>query len=317
MDSCNIGFTAEEAAENDETVFLYFKNARSGITMTRDGKVVEAKSKAKTLKDVFTQVFLEELAPLGFIKVKSRYPYLARLVGEDIIQIIALHEEKVYRRFYISTQIITIYDSDLGFNISTKLNSNNFLTLDALYKCENPYSFDDEFFSRLRDDFEFNESDVASMKSTMEKAFKDFKLVTMPIFNLTRNLYDYISYLNYFWGGHSQLPNPDELLNGTGYTGAFFFYMLSEPITYVEHTKDYIMDYYNEKSRHTDDEQELKKIKERIKKEKLNYEIAKKQVTEIINNKEYYDSIKLKLTEIKNKNYDVLRKYGFNVHINY
>ena len=77
------------------------------------------------------------------------------------------------------------------------------------------------------------------------------------------------------------------------------------------------MDYYNEKSRHTDDEQELKKIKERIKKEKLNYEIAKKQVTEIINNKEYYDSIKLKLTEIKNKNYDVLRKYGFNVQINY
>lgn len=93
--------------------------------------------------------------------------------------------------------------------------------------------------------------------------------------------------------------------------------MLSEPITYVEHTKDYIMDYYNEKSRHTDDEQELKKIKERIKKEKSNYEIAKKQVTEIINNKEYYDRIKLKLTEIKNKNYDVLRKYGFNVQINY
>ena len=317
MDSCNIGFTAEEAAENDDTVFLYFKNARSGITMTRDGKVVEAKSKAKTLKDVFTQVFLEELAPLGFIKVKSRYPYLARLVGEDIVQIIALNEEKVYREFYISTRIITIYKSDLGFNISTKLNSNNFLTLDYLYKCENPYNFNDEFFSRLRDDFEFNESDVASMKSTMEKAFKDFKLVAMPIFNLTRNLYDYISYLNYFCGGHSQLRNPDELLNGTGYTGAFFFYMLSEPITYVEHTKDYNMDYYNEKSRHTDDEQELKEIKERIKKEKSNYEIAKKQVTEIINNKEYYDRIKLKLTEIKNKNYDVLRKYGFNVQINY
>ena len=317
MDSCNIGFTAEEADENDDTVFLYFKNARSGITMTRDGKVVDAKSKAKTLKDVFTQVFLEELAPLGFIKVKSRYPYLARLVGEDIVQIIALNEYKAYREFDISTQILTIYESDFGFNMSTKLNSNNFRTLDDLYKRENPYSFRDDFFSRLRNVYEFHESDVASMKSTMEKAFKDFKLIAMPIFNLTRNLYDYIGYLNYFWGGEQQLRNPDELLNGTEYSDAFFFYMLSEPITYVEQTKDYNMDYYNEKSRHTDDEQELWKIKERIKEEKSNYEIAKKQVTEIINNKEYYDRIKLKLTEIKNKNYDILRKYGFNVQINY
>ena len=38
-------------------------------------------------------MFGEVFEPLGFVKVKSRHPYLVRLVGDEIIHVITIKEE--------------------------------------------------------------------------------------------------------------------------------------------------------------------------------------------------------------------------------
>ena len=77
MDSQNILFDAEDAAESDEnTCFLYFK--KSGA------------KKKTSLKSAFIQVYGEALKPLGFKKVKGKQPYFVRVVNGEIIHIITI-----------------------------------------------------------------------------------------------------------------------------------------------------------------------------------------------------------------------------------
>ncbi len=117
MDSCNIGFTAEEAAENDETVFLYFKNA---------GK----KPKKLTLNAAFKQVFGQGLEPLGFKLVKSKYPYFVRVINDEIAHVITLTSEKSCgtNTFIIYGGIATIYKQEIDFSKNPKFDAGHWLS---------------------------------------------------------------------------------------------------------------------------------------------------------------------------------------------
>ena len=116
MDSSNIGFTAEDAAENDETVFLYFKSA---------GK----KPKKLTLNAAFKQVFGQALEPLGFKLVKSKYPYFVRVINDEIAHVVTLTSEKSCgtNTFIIYGGIATIYKQEIDFSRNPKFDAGHWL----------------------------------------------------------------------------------------------------------------------------------------------------------------------------------------------
>ena len=76
----NILFSAEEAQEDEQTVFLNFKNARSAITMSQGGKEVNIPAKKLTINAAFRQIIGKALEPYGFKVIKGRHPYIVRVI---------------------------------------------------------------------------------------------------------------------------------------------------------------------------------------------------------------------------------------------
>ena len=109
MDSGNLLFSAEHDADDEMAVFLDFKKAGA------------KKEKKLTLKSAFTQVFGEALETLGFKKVKSKFPYYARLVNDEIVQVITI-VSRPDNQFEILGGIATLYRQKLSLDISPKYN---------------------------------------------------------------------------------------------------------------------------------------------------------------------------------------------------
>ena len=114
MDDSNILFSAEDAEENDEqTVFLNFKKARPAIIMTIAGKEVKPQ-KPLTLNAAFKEIVGNALEPFGFKVIKGRYPYIVRVINNEILHIITFRTESPDysegdKAFAIMGGIATVY----------------------------------------------------------------------------------------------------------------------------------------------------------------------------------------------------------------
>ena len=126
MDSGNLLFSAEDDVDDEFVLFLDFK------------KVETKKEKKLTLKSAFTQVFGEALEPLGFKKVKSKYPYYARLVNDEIIHVITI-VSRPDNQFEILGGIATLYRQKLSLDISPKYN-------EAWLRGNHWYSWDSDMY---------------------------------------------------------------------------------------------------------------------------------------------------------------------------
>ena len=114
MDSGNILFSAEDAQEDEQTVFLYFKEARTSITMSQNGKIVYKAPQKLTLNTAFKQIIGKALEPYGFKVIKGRHPYIVRVINNEILHIITFRTEtpdysEGDRAFAIMGGIATIY----------------------------------------------------------------------------------------------------------------------------------------------------------------------------------------------------------------
>lgn len=113
MDSDNILFEYEDADENNENIcFLSFRKAGS------------KKEKKLTLNAAFKQVFGETLEPLGFIKVKSNYPYYARLINQEIVHVISFIPEKSggLNCFRVLCGVATVFRKNIDLHTNPKNN---------------------------------------------------------------------------------------------------------------------------------------------------------------------------------------------------
>ena len=124
IDACNITFAAEDAKEDDEaTVFLNFKKA-AVITMSQNGNVVEKSPKKLTLKTAFKQIFGEALEPYGFKAIKGKYPYIVRVVNNEMLHIVTYHETSPIwpadKAFEILGGVATIYRKRISLDKSPK-----------------------------------------------------------------------------------------------------------------------------------------------------------------------------------------------------
>lgn len=126
MDIDNITFSVEDAVDEPNTVFLYFKKARTSITMSRNGKAVDKAPQKLTLNTAFKQIIGKALEPYGFKVIKGRHPYIVRVINNEILHIITFCSESPEypkdKAFAIMGGIATIYRKKITLDLSPKQN---------------------------------------------------------------------------------------------------------------------------------------------------------------------------------------------------
>ncbi|WP_295073036.1 hypothetical protein [Ruminococcus sp.] len=202
MDSCNINFSAEDADEIDTNcVFLDFKSARSFITMSKNGKTVETQPKKLTLNAAFKQLFGEALEPLGFKAIKCRYPYLVRVINNEILHIITF--AKVIgseTKFIIYSGVATIYRNEINFDQSILFNT-NWLSDTKKYWMKNLYEDPDgKSFFEKQSYYSFDDNET--LLSALELALRHLKKYVLPVLDSVNSLKECIKY---FWCYNSNL----------------------------------------------------------------------------------------------------------------
>ncbi len=74
----------------------------------------------KSIKTIFNEVYSEGLAEYGFKKVPGKYPYFARMVGDEIIQVITYRtlsdNHPDFREIVLLSGVITVYRDSLKFD---------------------------------------------------------------------------------------------------------------------------------------------------------------------------------------------------------
>ena len=135
MDIDNITFSAEDAINEPNTVFLYFKKARTSITMSKNGKIVDKAPQKLTLNTAFKQIIGKALEPYGFKVIQGRNPYIVRVINNEILHIITFCPESPEypkdKAFAIMGGIATIYRKKITLDLSPK---QNYVWLNYMFK---------------------------------------------------------------------------------------------------------------------------------------------------------------------------------------
>lgn len=117
-----------------DTVNLYFQKGK----------------RMPSLNTVFKQVFGEGLKERGFVKIKGKQPYLVRVIGDEIVHVIACKSEwcgeKGYKSFSVWGGVATVYRRAINLTCSPGDNTNWLLLLSdyysTLHKSEKDYNYE-------------------------------------------------------------------------------------------------------------------------------------------------------------------------------
>ena len=101
----------------------------------------------KTLNSLFKQVFANGLREYGYIKIKGRQPYFARMIGDEIVQVITYEnvwcgDARGYKAFGISGGGATVYRETINLNRSPRQNNEWLNDLSDFYVNKDPKNFD-------------------------------------------------------------------------------------------------------------------------------------------------------------------------------
>ena len=175
-------------ADGDKNISaLYFKKAGS-------------KGKAMSLNAAFVKVFGEGLEPMGFKKIKSRYPYYVRVVpGGEIVHIITYRTESDLlpgeKHFNILGGVATVYKDDIDLtqdpfveNIEWLLDNRHLLYLCFEDECDREFEKSIFKFSYICDD-------ENSLLSEMYRALDTTKQVMLPAISKAVDIDTCIVYL--------------------------------------------------------------------------------------------------------------------------
>ena len=195
IDSGNILFSADYIDESDKrTVFLDFKKTRTAITMSQNGKIVEKAAKKLTINAAFKQIFGEALELYGFKTVKGRYPYLVRVINNEILHIITFAKVRGSEtKFIVYSGVATIYRNEINFDQSILFNT-NWLSDTKKYWMKNLYDDPDgKSFFEKQSYYSFDDNET--LLSALELALRHLKKYVLPVLDSVNSLKEFIKYL--------------------------------------------------------------------------------------------------------------------------
>lgn len=204
MDKDNISFNAEDAQEDEHTVFLDFKKANS------------KKEKKLTLNAAFIKVFGEALEPLGYKRVKGANPYFVRVIGNEIIHVITFVTNSTapgLKSFEICGDVRSIYNSSNYFSKKPEdayresyFDLSNFKVYSyRLHHEDYDYDYQREISRFLCND------DNASIINKMNEALETSQKLLLPFIDSINNIDELYKYLLQYHP--SALDNRKELLH--------------------------------------------------------------------------------------------------------
>ena len=199
MDSGNILFSAEDAQEDEQTVFLYFKEARTSITMSQNGKIVYKAPQKLTQNTAFKQIIGKALEPYGFKVIKGRHPYIVRVINNEILHIITFRTEtpdysEGDRAFAIMGGIATIYRKKITLDQSPIQNYGWFNYMSGFYKSSVDKA-DIDIIGKLYISYYYSDRPESLISVFNDDAENLIKYV-LPVFDKIDNIDSCIDYLN-------------------------------------------------------------------------------------------------------------------------
>ncbi len=139
----------------------------------------------KTLATAFKEVYGEALKEYGFKKVKGKYPYYARVVGDEIVHVITYASRPSlkdgYNGFVILGGVATVYRACINFDVAPSQNLNwlngNLGMFKIKNKSQKEYS---ENFSNWYI-FEYLKSDEVTLLKSINYSLKVTTQVMLPL----------------------------------------------------------------------------------------------------------------------------------------
>ncbi len=306
MDSGNIA----RGYDNDSpgSVDLYLKKAQ------QSGK------KAISLNAAFKQIYSEALEPLGFVRIKSKYPYFARLVNNEIVHIITCKDEWSgrigYKAFDVLGGVATLYRQRINLDLSPRDNTGWLKSNRYLYLVSHPSDFDLDLRNSIFK-FYYSEGNVAD---ALEYSLEVTNTIMLPLFEEAGNLESTLMYLRKF-GGSLYIYDDKENFGNDNMINEY-----NEGLLYVK--TNYLGDFME----HVESCEAYKAIAlhaaecglpnprrveesydEYYRRSLANTSLRRSDLDNILNNQEKYSKILSELERRKATNTEILKSYGLKI----
>ena len=176
----------------------------------------------KSIKTIFNEVYSEGLAEYGFKKVPGKYPYFARMVGDEIIQVITYRtvsdNHPDYRCLALLSGVITVYRDSLKFDIAPDFALNQYGDLWGMTKDLDYYGVYMSFCKKKE----------SHMNQIVEESLEKCKKYFIPVLDKIKSLQDcleyYIDYNFYRQTDIHDYFSEDFIKNGTDNSEGMLFY---------------------------------------------------------------------------------------------
>ena len=297
MDERNISFSADEATEDEHTVFLDFKKAA-------------AKEKKLTFVSAFKLVFGEMLEAMGYKYFKKgKYPYFVKVINNEILHIIS------YR--HISSSIVGHKAMEIHGGAISLYRRKIDLTGEPTCWLSTIHSYYNGEYNKLAVDlirYECNMSDNESLTKDMKRAAELVKEFILSNIENVVTLESYVKYAKSFYFIDADLCELDKYENNhsTYRNESYLLVLTYDDDDGIKRMEDYITNQLNnipqiicnnpEKLKERENE-----IREQENIDRLNYITLRNR---LMNDKESFKRIESILQKNKENNIELLKSYG-------
>ncbi len=166
-----------------------------------------------TLNTAFKQVFGEGLKEYGFVKVKGRQPYLARVMpGNEIVQIVSVSPDREYKPGFKAFNVLcgtaTVYRQSIDLTVCPHDSTPWLKALSHYFlKANSPLNAVQEALHNSIRSFRYEDNDNALM-NTLERACRHTARIMLPIFDSAADIPSCYEHFRYY--GNASLPLYDE-----------------------------------------------------------------------------------------------------------
>ena len=152
-----------------------------------------------SLATAWKKAYSEALAPYGFTKLKGRHPYFVRMVGDEILQVIAYHNEwsmRPERAFQVLAGMATVYRREIDLHQSPKDNNR---WLEEFYSMYYSGHYYEEEAPDAPDTFyKYIDENEDSMNDTIARSIYHAKKYILPVLDGVTDINTYIEYLKQY-----------------------------------------------------------------------------------------------------------------------
>ncbi len=150
-----------------------------------------------TFNTAFKNIYSDGLAEYGFKKLKGKQPWIGRMVGDEILQVIsfrgAFSDMRDYKAFEVISGITTVYRKMQTLD-ETPANNIIWLTpIQGIYKHQNYYNVPNERSRELLK-YSYKKEDEQSMLMVIEKSLQDTKEIVIPEFDKVVDIKSCVDY---------------------------------------------------------------------------------------------------------------------------